>query len=137
MTYIPENLRQLVIKRANHCCEYGLINQEDVFQSHEIDHIYAEKHEGETHESNLCLSCMICNRHKGSDIASFDRETGEITSLFHPRLHKWEEHFQLNGAIIIPLTPEGRVTVRLLHLNDDERVIERQQLIELGRYPQK
>jgi len=38
------------------------------------------------------------------------------------------------GAEIQPLTPEGRVTVRLLHLNDPARLSERQSLIEAGLF---
>jgi len=41
----------------------------------------------------------------------------------------------LNGAIVEPLTPEGRVTVFLLRLNAPERVAERELLIGLNRYP--
>jgi hypothetical protein len=37
--------------------------------------------------------------------------------------------------MIQPLTPKGRVTVRLLQLNQASRVSERQQLIEAGYYP--
>lgn len=32
--------------------------------------------------------------------------------------------------MIAPLTPEGRVTVRLLRLNDSDRLMERQRLID-------
>jgi len=40
----------------------------------------------------------------------------------------------LKGAIIQPITPEGRVTVKILHLNDEDRVVERLRLIEAGLY---
>ncbi len=40
----------------------------------------------------------------------------------------------LRGGLIEPLTPEGRVTARLLRLNLDKRVIERRLLIAAGRY---
>ena len=135
MTYIPEALRQLVIERAGACCEYCLIHQRDSLFTHEVDHIIAEKHRGETVVENLCLSCLECNRHKGSDFASFDPDTNQVTMLFNPRQHIWDEHFQLEGARIRPKTPEGRVTVFLLHLNDENRVRERQVLLEAGRYP--
>ncbi len=51
-----------------------------------------------------------------------------------PRRQSWEHHFQMVGAEIQPLTPEGRVTVRLLHLNDPARLSERQSLIEAGLF---
>jgi hypothetical protein len=135
MTYIPDSLCQIVISRANHCCEYCLIHQDFAFHRHEIDHILAEKHGGETVAENLGLSCMLCNRQRGSDIASFDKETRQVVTLFNPRLEKWTVHFRLDQAQIVPLTPTGRVTVRLLRLNDVERLIERSDLIVLGLYP--
>lgn len=97
MTYIPEQLRRLVVERANGSCEYCLINQQDSLVAHEVDHIIAEKHRGTTTENNLCLSCYECNRHKGSDFASFDLITNAIAMLFNPRHDRWLEHFELNG----------------------------------------
>jgi HNH endonuclease len=94
-----------------------------------------EKHGGETTESNLCLSCFECNRHKGSDICSLDPLTGDIAPLFHPRHEQWMDHFTLGGAVIRPLTPQARIAVRLLRLNDDKRIFERNALIDEGRYP--
>jgi HNH endonuclease len=135
MTYIPDALRRLVRERGRNCCEYCLINEAYTIKRHEIDHIRAEKHLGETVEPNLCLSCHDCNRHKGTDLTTFDPETNENVSLFHPRLDRWSDHFKLDGAIIKPLTPQGRATVRLLSFNDDKRVLERELLIEQGRYP--
>lgn len=135
MTHIPEALRRLVSIRANGCCEYCLLNQNDSFLPHEIDHIIAEKHRGTTTEDNLCLSCFDCNRYKGSDISSIDPDTDEVVPLFHPRRDTWSDHFRLDGAQIIPLTPTGRVTEYLLRLNDPERLARRTILIRLGRYP--
>ncbi|MEO8606276.1 MAG: HNH endonuclease [Chloroflexota bacterium] len=135
MTYIPDDLRLQVRKRANYRCEYCRMPEGYSFHIHEIDHIYAEKHGGETIESNLCLSCWVCNRHKGTDLTSFDPDTGVITPLFHPRNHRWENHFRLSGAIIESLSATGRTTITLLQLNRRERVDERQILISLGQYP--
>lgn len=56
-------------------------------------------------------------------------------NLFHPRRQRWEDHFILRGALIEPITPEGTATVRLLKLNIDKRVVERQLLAAMGRYP--
>ena len=85
MTYISEALRRQVIERAGGCCEYCLIHQQDSLYTHEVDHVIAEKHRGETILENLCLSCLECNRAKGSDFGSFDPETEEITLLYNPR----------------------------------------------------
>lgn len=63
---IPAELRKLVIKRASGRCEYCLIHQDFSIYTHEVDHIIAVKHGGETTTDNLALSCLSCNRHKGS-----------------------------------------------------------------------
>lgn len=45
------------------------------------------------------------------------------------------EYCLLHGAAIQPLTPQGRVTVKMLHLNNIDRIEERQRLIVVGLYP--
>jgi hypothetical protein len=54
--------------------------------------------------------------------------------LFNPRVQVWLEHFRWDGAMLLPLTAEGRVTVRILRLNDADRLVERQRLMEAGLY---
>ncbi|MCZ2154333.1 MAG: hypothetical protein LC114_10625 [Bryobacterales bacterium] len=51
------------------------------------------------------------------------------------RLVRWDEHFAIRGAVIEPLTPEAEATARLLKLNLDKRVVERQ-MLSPSRYPQ-
>lgn len=121
---ISASLRQAVIQRAQEQCEYCL-KPSVAFFPHEIDHVIAQKHGGETTLENLAYACFECNRYKGSDIASIDPQTNGITALFNPRTQQWAEHFQFNNGQIIPLTPHGRVTVFLLRLNDGARVEER------------
>jgi len=134
--YISAKLKRFVYNRAKGYCEYCLVPETVTLLSHQIDHIIAEKHQGLTHANNLALSCAICNKYKGSDIASIDRETGEITALFNPRLSSWIAHFELNNANIIPLTAEARVTVNLLQFNRSERIAERQLLITAQLLPE-
>ena len=78
---------------------------------------------------------LLCNRFKGSDIASIDAVTSEIVGLFNPRTQRWFEHFRLDGAHIVPLTAVGRVTEKLLQFNLPSRVAARARLIEQGKYP--
>jgi HNH endonuclease len=130
--YVPVGLRRLTRERAKERCEYCLIPETFAFSSHWVDHVVAEKHGGQTEESNLALSCALCNQHKGSDLTSIDPETGAITPLFHPRRDRWADHFRLVGSQIEPLTPIGRVTVRLLQLNQPARIEERELLLRLG-----
>jgi hypothetical protein len=84
---------------------------------------------------NLAYACLRCNAWKGSDVGSFDPQSDTFVSLFHPRRQRWEDHFVLRGAVIEALTPEGKATARLLKLNLDKRVVERQFLAAAGRYP--
>jgi HNH endonuclease len=93
-----------------------------------MDHVIAAKHGGQTVAGNLALCCTLCNRFKGSDIASVDPETGEITPLFHPRFDEWKDHYDIRDGLIVALTAKGRVTVTLLRMNRPDRIRERQLL---------
>jgi hypothetical protein len=135
-TYIPTSLRQEVLERAGGCCEYCRLNLTTSAFNFTIDHIIAEKHDGETLLDNLCLSCFLCNSFKGSDLTSVDREYGfQITPLFNPRLQQWDDHFVLQGSQIIGRSGEGRVTAKMLQFNTSERMEHRTTLIRLGSYP--
>jgi hypothetical protein len=125
VTYIPTTLRRQVIERARNRCEYCLLPAEVAFFPHEVDHVVAEKHGGATEIENLAFACWRCNRHKGSDLTSFDPQTRQLSPLFNPRTQLWSEHFAYERERIIGLTPEGRTTVTLLRLNSEERLIER------------
>jgi len=131
---ISERLRRLVIDRAGNCCEYCLLPQAAAFFRHEPDHIIPQQHGGVTVESNLALACMRCNRYKGPNVGSIDPLTNRLVPFFNPRIDDWKDHFKLEGAMILPLTPEARVTVKILRLNDEERVIERMRLLAAGLY---
>ncbi|MCA0452829.1 MAG: HNH endonuclease [Chloroflexi bacterium] len=135
MTHIPDTLRILVRQRANNNCEYCLLNERFTIKRHEIDHITAEKHGGDTIDSNLCLSCHDCNRHKGSDLTTFDPITKQLVRLFDPRNQIWIDHFELDGPITRGKSAIGRATVNLLQMNDEPRVLERLLLIAQGLYP--
>lgn len=121
--------------RARYRCEYCLVHEDDVLIPHDIDHIIAVQHGGATTAENLAFACVHCNRRKGPNIASIDLETEEVTPLFHPRKHIWDEHFELHSGHISPRTPIGRATVYLLSLNAAERIRVRENLIASGRYP--
>lgn len=131
----PESVRRLVELRARGCCQYCLLQQADAGIPHQIDHVISRKHRGTGHPDNLALACYLCNRYKGSDIASIHPGTGELVRLFHPRQDRWAEHFRIAGSIIEPLTTMGVATSHLLRLNIPARVVERQALQGLDRYP--
>lgn len=133
--HIPAELRLLVLERAQGGCEYCLVHQEDTPFSHQVDHLIPLKHGGQTVSINLALACLDCNQYKGSDLAAIDPVEGNIVPLFNPRMQTWNEHFALDGARIVGLTPTGRATISLLRLNDPARLLQRQALIEVNRYP--
>ncbi len=103
------------------------------FISFHIEHIVARQHLDDDSAGNLALACDRCNAYKGTNIATLDAETRDRVDLFHPRQEHWEAHFRFDAATIVGLTPAGRATVRLLHMNDDRRINLREQwLIEGG-----
>ncbi|MFN5101203.1 MAG: HNH endonuclease [Planctomycetota bacterium] len=133
---MPAELRRLIRDRAGHRCEYCLIHQDDAFLPHEPDHIIAVKHRGETIEGNLAWTCYVCNRAKGSDLASIDQTTGEIVRLFNPRTDSWGDHLELiKDGSIEAKTAIGRVTVALLSLNRPELLAIRELLAKSSRKP--
>src|SRR5262249_16951618 len=132
---IPPALRHLVFERARQRCEYCLIHQDASIYSHEVDHIIALKHGGQTQADNLAVACLPCNRSKGSDLTTFDLLSNALVPLFSPRQHIWSEHCILEDPIIVGLTPIGQATVVLLKLNAPTRLLHRWVLIAQGQYP--
>lgn len=126
---IPAALRRRVAERAGHRCEYCLMPEALALHRHEPDHILPRQHGGETTFENLALACLRCNRHKGPNVGSFDPETGELVPLFNPRKQIWEEHFALDEEWIRPLSAEARVTLKILQLNQVDRLEERRSLL--------
>ncbi len=137
VTYIPVELRRAVILRAEKLCEYCLIHEDDTFFGCQVDHIIAEKHSGETSFDNLALACTNCNRAKGSDLGTL--VNGVLVRFFNPRSDIWAEHFTLghDGITIVAKSEIGLATVRILALNTNDRLLEREMLQEAHRFPTK
>ena len=129
------SLRQEVWQRAKRRCEYCQLPQALTVLPHELDHIVALKHRGETSLDNLCLPCAQCNAFKGPNLAGRDPETGQVTRLFDPRRDDWSEHFHWAGVVLAASTPLGRATVAVLNINAPERVQHRQLLRAAGLFP--
>lgn len=123
----------MVVRRANFYCEYCKLPQLYAGFSFEIDHILPLKHGGETTEENLALACPICNGNKGSDVGTILSESPErVTRFFNPRTQDWNEHFIMDEGEIIGLTPEGKATVRIFGMNNEQDKMYRKILISLG-----
>jgi hypothetical protein len=132
---VSSEIRLAVAERAGNICEYCLIAVQDSYYRHQIEHIISLKHGGSSRLENLALSCVYCNRNKGSDIASVIAGTHELVRFYNPRIHVWSEHFRLEGVTIISVTDIGEATSRILQFNNEDRLLEREVLAKRGRYP--
>lgn len=120
---MDEATRQLVRRRANNCCEYCQLRQEDSPLSLlHIEHVVPKKHGGTDAPENLALACIDCNLHKGPNLTGIDPDTQQVTELFHPRQQPWTDHFDWDGISILGKTPVGRTTIRVLNMNSEDQL---------------
>jgi hypothetical protein len=129
-------LAQAVRQRAGDTCEYCQMPQ--AFYPtipFPIDHIIARQHGGATILSNLALSCLHCNSHKGPNLTRIDPVSNRLTRLFNPRRHKWGRHFRWRGVRLVGRTAIVRTTIIVLALNDPELVAVRAALRAEGVFP--
>jgi hypothetical protein len=119
---VNRQLSLAVWERAASRCEYCGFPQSAYPLPFQIDHVRAEKHGGETIESNLALACTHCNRYKGPNIAGVDAASGQIVRLFNPRTDSWREHFEADGPHLRGKTAIGRTTVDVLAMNDADQL---------------
>ncbi|MCP3958969.1 MAG: HNH endonuclease [bacterium] len=137
MTYLSEDTRRRVRRRAGNRCEYCLSHQDYVLGRLQIDHVIPIIRGGPSTEDNLCLACELCNQYKWAKTEGRDPETLEVVSLFHPRRQSWPRHFawSTDGTKIIGLTACGRATVIDLGLNNPLAVTVRRNWIGAGWHP--
>jgi len=132
-TYIPVILRRQITEAADNCCEYCCVPRAVAFASYHIDHIISEKQGGETAFSNLALACRLCNLSKGSSIAAWHEYKEALIRLYNPRRDSWHNHFQFRpSGLIVPRTEIGQGTIKVLNLNDVNRVQARGVFIDTG-----
>lgn len=103
----------------------------------EIEHLVPRSQGGSDEESNLWLSCRLCNRHKGVRTSAIDPLTGDEAVLFNPRQDNWSNHFRwsTDGARVEGLTAGGRATVEALKLNNELSVEVRRNWVRAGWHP--
>lgn len=128
--------RKAVWKRARGQCEYCQLPQESSVLPHEIDHIRAKKHRGDTTLENTCLACAYCNGAKGSNVAGYDPESDKLVPLFNPRNDDWNAHFRWDGPVLVGTTSIARATIEVLRINDPAR-IETRRLLTASRGEQQ
>ncbi len=137
--YIPKELRQRVIDRANGNCEYCRILARVATESMEVDHVLPVSQGGLTIAENLASACHGCNQRKRDRLKGFDAVSGKIVPLYNPRTMNWKKHFAWSedSTLVIGRTATGRVTVDLMGLNRSGLVNLRGLLIMVGEHPPK
>jgi hypothetical protein len=58
-----------------------------------------------------------------------------ILNIWYAKGLHWEDHFRWRGPQLIGLTPIGRVTIRVLAINDPDAISLRRMLIAEGSFP--
>jgi HNH endonuclease len=133
----PTDIRERVMLRAFHCCEY--CKSQDKYSPHffTIDHILALSMGGTDEIANLAYACFLCNRLKSNKLMVFDQITEKWVPLFNPRTHIWNDHFLWNEdtTLILGTTSIGRSTITTLKLNREKLIAYRNALLPFGEHP--
>lgn len=116
---IPKELRQTAIQRADGRCEYCRTPLEYSPDPVVLDHIVPVAQGGADTLENLAASCWGCNGHKSARTRALDPQELRLVPLFHPRQHRWNDHFRWSddGLRILGVTDIGRATALKLNLN--------------------
>src|SRR5262249_52251356 len=136
-TDVPASLHQRIRETARDCCGYCLSSQRYVMGKLEIEHIIPRARGGSDDESNLWLSCSLCNRYKGPQTTGVDPLDGASVALFNPRAQIWREHFSWSpdGTLVLGVISIGRATVEALRLNNELAVEVRRNWVLAGWHP--
>jgi len=111
--------KRTVAERAGGRCEYCLSPAAFSPDPFAVEHIQPLAEGGPSRLSNLAYSCQGCNNSKYTHTTALDPTTGERVSRYHPRRHRWSEHFSWSDDFLqlVGRTPIGRATVAQLQLN--------------------
>ena len=131
------SLRSQVERRAHGRCEYCHAPQSACGYRFHLDHITPPSAGGSDGLPNRALACAPCNLAKSDRVSGADPRTGAIVPLFHPRLHRWQEHFRWSAdrQTLVGATPTGRATVVVLDLNSALRRQARRLWFAMGWLP--
>lgn len=134
---ITAGQKRKVVERANHCCEYCCSQARFAVQSFSVEHIIPKSRGGANSLDNFALACQGCNNFKYNKIEDEDPVTGNVVPLYHPRKHRWNDHFTWSDdfMLIIGLTPTGRTTVQSLLLTREGVINLRRMLYTIGEHP--
>ena len=131
------SLRDRIEERAGGRCEYCQAPQRVCGYRFHLEHVIPVAQGGSDAESNRALACASCNLAKADRISGRDPLTGEIISLFHPRVDLWQEHFDWSDdqRTLIARTATGRATIAALDMNSDLRLAARPLWFTVGLLP--
>jgi len=124
-----------VESRASGRCEYCRMHQSLQGASFHLEHIVPKSRGGSSELDNLAWACPSCNLHKSDRVEATEPDSGAVVSLFHPRSHAWNDHFDWDDYSILGLTTIGVVTISKLDLNHPRRVRIRKAEQIFGLFP--
>ena len=127
----------VISERANHRCEYCQAPELIFNFPFEVEHIIPLSRQGSNDNDNLALACRSCNLRKGNRVAGIIINSSNEVYFFHPRMDRWQEHFQIDteSGRITGITDTGKVTVEYLEMNSISQLTARQVWIQLGLFP--
>jgi hypothetical protein len=127
-------LARRVRQRAGDLCEYCRLAQHLQEAAFHVDHVQPKSKGGSTDEDNLALACVTCSLKKAARTHARDPRTNKGVALFHPRRHRWQDHFRHGVAgRLIGRTPTGRATIAALGMNRPAMLVIRRTLAALER----
>ena len=131
------SIREKVERRAKRRCEDCQAPQGICAYTFHIEHITPRSKGGSNTLANYALACFPCNNAKGAHTTAIDPQTDAEVALFHPRQHKWNEHFAWSKdfARIEGKTAMGRASVRRLKMNERLQTKARPLWVQTGTWP--
>lgn len=134
---VTSRQKRIVRERAKYLCEYCRSPMGFATHAFSIEHIVPVYKGGRAELDNLALACQGCNNFKYVKTEAHDPVSKKLVPLFHPRRHKWQDHFVWNhdSTKILGLTPTGRATIKALKLNRKRLMSLRTVLYAAGKHP--
>ena len=129
----PSDLESQVRLRAADRCEYCRMHQSLQGATFHVEHVVPRVRGGETTLENLAWACPSCNLHKSDRTEATDPQTGDVVSLFNPRVDDWAAHFDWHGHELIARSSVAQAKIAALNLNHPRRlrIREAEQLFDL------
>lgn len=89
----------------------------------------------EAMKQKISLGHVHSDYRKGTEIGTVLLPSMRLVRFFNPRTDKWNEHFEVSGALVLPKTDIAEGTIKIFHFNQIDRLLERKTLVNAGLYP--